>query len=182
MRDIISRSEKKRRFKQVEAAAMELSQLSNKDLENFPGDESIKKEVVACRGLKGGAKKRQIKYLAKVIRQHSLDEVYEYLTNVKGSALQGKKLFHEAERLRDTLINDALNSYQNAQQEQVEWEPDWASDTLQSVMSFFPDLNENDIRKTVYQYVRSRNRQHYRELFRILKAAIEAEERKKKFV
>ncbi len=159
---------------------MELAELSNKDLDGFPGNEKIAKEIVACRSLKGGSRKRQIKYLAKVLRQQSMDEIYEYLSMVKGSVLKEKKLFHEAERLRDVLINEALESYQKCQQEQLEWEPNWESDILQSVVERFTDINENDIRKTVYQYVKSRNRLHYRELFRMLKAAIETKERKKK--
>ncbi len=159
---------------------MELAQLSNKDLENFPGSEQVIKEIVSCRDLKGGARKRQVKYLAKVLRQQAMDEVYEYLTNVKGSALQENNLLHEAERLRDAVINEALQSYQVSQKEQFKWEPDWESQILDNVVNRFADLNENDVRQTVYQYVRSRNRLHYRQLFRIIKAAIEAEERKKK--
>ncbi len=179
MKDIISRSEQKRRFKQVEAAAMELAELSNKDLRKFPGDEEIAEEIVACRGLKGGARKRQIKYLAKVMRQFSMDEIYDYLTNIKGSALKEKQKFHEAERLRDALINEALYSYQKCQKEQLEWEPDWESEHLDATVRTYSEINEKELRKTIYQYVKSRNNLHYRELFRMLKAIIEAEERKK---
>ena len=60
----ISRSEQKRLFKQGEALAAELAELSDNDLKKFPGNDDIKKEIIACRGLKTGAKKRQIKYLA----------------------------------------------------------------------------------------------------------------------
>ncbi len=159
---------------------MQLADLSNKALGNFPGDEEISKEIIACRGLKGGARKRQIKYLAKVLRQYPMDDIYEYLTKIKGSDLKEKQKFHEAERLRDALVNDAMESFQLCQKEQTTWEPDWHSDILEQTTEMYPEAKENDLRKTIYQYVKSRNSLHYRELFRMLKATIELQERKKK--
>lgn len=180
MIDKISRSEQKRRYKQVEAAATEIAELSNRDLEKFPGSEEVHREILVCRGLKGSARKRQIKYLAKVMRKYPLDDIYDFLSEIKGSALKDKQKLHEAERLRDVLINEAIESYQYCQREQLVWEPTWRSEILDSTVQAYDDLKEKSIRKIVYQYVKTRNRLHYRELFRMLKAAIETEDRKRK--
>ena len=40
----------------------------------------------------------------------------------------------------------------------------------------YPDLSEGEIRKITYSYVKTRNRAHYRELFRMIKAAIDQDE------
>ncbi len=180
MKETVSKSEKKRIFKRVEAAAIEMADLSNRDLGKLPDNDEIKSEVMACRGLKGGARKRQIKYLAKIMRQFDVDEIFEFLDKIKGTSLQENKIFHEAERLRDILINDALESYQNCLRDGIVWEPHWQSDVLDSMVTSYPEGEVNEMRKSIYQYVKSRNRLHYRELFRIIKATIEFEERKKK--
>ena len=91
MVDYLSRSEKKRIYKQVEELAREVADLSDKELKVFPGGPVIHEEILATRGLKGGSRNRQIKYLAKVLRQGPLEEIYLFVTNRKGSQLHTKK-------------------------------------------------------------------------------------------
>jgi ribosome-associated protein len=180
MTEKLSRSEQKRTFRQIEDAAAELADLSNNDLKKFPGGKEITDEILACRGLKGGARNRQIKYLAKVMRQAPLDDIYTFLTDIKGSDLHKKGVLHEAERLRDTMINEAMEDHQRSLRMQTPWEPIWESDIIDHVVEKYQSLNADEIRKSVYQYVKSRNIVHYRELFRMLKAAIDYEEIRKK--
>lgn len=175
----ISRSEQKRLFKQIESLASELADLSDNDLKKFPGNEEVKNEIIACRGLKAGARKRQIKYLAKVLRQYSLDEIYIYLKARKGSSLQENQLFHEAERWRDVIINDAMEVYDDCRRERVVFEPDFYSENIRNVIEDLQDIDEKDLRRCTYQYVRTRNKTYYRELFRMIKAAIEGQGRNK---
>ena len=180
MTEKLSRSEQKRTFRRIEEAAAELADLSNNDLKKFPGGKEITDEIMACRGLKGGARNRQIKYLAKIMRQEPLDDIYTFLTDIKGSDLQKKGVLHEAERLRDTLINEAMEDHQRCLRAQIPWEPVWESDIISHVVEKYQSLNAGEIRKSVYQYVKSRNILHYRELFRMLKAAIDYEEIRRK--
>jgi ribosome-associated protein len=173
----ISRSEQKRLFKQVEDLAAELADLTNKDLKKFPGNDEIKAEIMQCRGLKGGAGKRQIKYLAKVLRQHPLDEIYDYLKARKGSDLKVNQLFHQAERWRDIIINEAMELNDKCRRDQIPFEPDYGSEFITDALAELPGLNETDLRRCTYHYVRTRDKTHYRELFRMIKAAIEVEGR-----
>jgi ribosome-associated protein len=64
--------------------------------------------------------------------------------------------------------------------EHLGWEMDWQSTEIESVVTRYPDLKEGEIRKAVYSYVKTRNRLHYRELFRMMKAAIDQSELKKR--
>lgn len=182
MAEYISKSEKKRQFKQTESVAAELAELSNAELKALPCSDELKEELVGVRGLKGGARKRQVKYVAKVMRQEPLDEIYEFLEQRKGSNLKAKQQFHEAERLRDVLINEAMESYQDSRRNQVDWDMDWESEEIDYVLEKFPGIKEGEIRKAVYNYVRSRNRVYYRELFRMMKGAIDQEEVRKKTI
>ena len=177
MAEFISRSEKKRIYKQVEELAREVADLSDKDLKKFPGGPVIHEEILAIRGLKGGARKRQIKYLAKLLRQGPVDEIYLFVTNKKGSELHAKKLFHAAERMRDTLINEAMEVHQEYQAMQEPFEMDWQSEFITEILAEYPNLDEGELRRVIYQYVTTHNKVHYRELFRMMKAAVEMKER-----
>lgn len=176
----ISRSEKKRLFKQVEDLAKELSELSDNDLSALEAEEEVKLEIQACRGLKAGARKRQIKYLAKVLRNYSMDSIYLFLKEKKGSELKRNKLFHRAERWRDVVVNEALEMADNCRREQVSFEPDFQSGMISDLLRELPTVNENELRQCAYQYARTRNKTHFKEIFRMVKAALDQEERNKK--
>ncbi len=180
MSEFISKSEMKRIYKQVGELAKEVADLSDKELKSFPGGTVIHEEILATRGLKGGSRNRQIKYLAKVLRQGPLDEIYLFITKRKGSDLHARKQFHEAERLRDTLINEAMEYHQNCLSEQIPFEPDWESPFITEVTEVYPNLKEKELRQVIYQYVKTHNKFHYRELFRMMKAAVDQKERVEK--
>ena len=114
-----SRSELKRQFKQIERAAKELSQLSDSDLHRLPGSETLKDEIVLSRKTKAGARKRQIKFIAKLLKNEDLDSILQFLNQKKGSKLEENNLLHDAERLRDAIVNEALNAYEICRQVQL---------------------------------------------------------------
>ncbi|WP_136799202.1 MULTISPECIES: ribosome biogenesis factor YjgA [Desulfosediminicola] len=180
MEENISRSEKKRQFKQTEQVAMELAEFSDNELKKLPCTDELKEEIRNCRGLKAGARKRQVKYLAKVMRLEPLEDIYDFLAERKGSDLKSKKKFHEAERLRDSLINEAIDDHDRCMEEHVQWDMDWPSSEIAGVLKRYPSISEGEVRKAVYSYVKTRNRLHYRELFRMLKAGIDLVDMKTK--
>ena len=174
MDETISRSEQKRRFKRIEDVAEELAALTDKDLKRLPEEGGIREEIKAIRGLSGGARKRQVKHLSKILRQGlELDAIYDFLNKRKGSHLKEKNQLHEAEHLRDILINEAMEDYQHCRSLQIDWEPDWQSEILGPAAAKYQGLDEDALRKTIYQYVKSHNKLYYRELFRMVKAAID---------
>lgn len=182
MTEIISRSEQKRRLKKIEETAAELAELTNKDLVKFPGNEEMKKEIMAIRDLKGGSRKRQIKHLAKIMRQEPIEPIDDFLADRKGSHVKEEKIFREAERLRDTIINEAIEDQDSCRMQHMDWEPDWESPILADVVARYQGFDEDAARKAAYQYIKTRNKVYYRELFRITKAALDLEEIRKRAV
>lgn len=169
----LSKSELKRQHKQVEEAAREIVRLNNNELRRLNlGDELIE-TVQLCRQLKGGALKRQVKYLAKLLKQEPMDEILRLLAFQKGSKLQDNKVHHQAERLRDAIINEALDARDDSIRAGVALEMDWASQAIAAAAEHYPDIDEAELRRCAHQYVRTRNKVHSRELFRMLKAAAE---------
>ncbi|MEN8189972.1 MAG: ribosome biogenesis factor YjgA [Thermodesulfobacteriota bacterium] len=173
MAEKISRSEQKRRHKQVGALAEELTALSDKDLKTLEFEDEILDEIKTVRTVKGGARKRQVKYLAKLLHTIELDPVYEFLKRRKGSQLKDNQQFHEAERLRDAVINEALAVHQQYRVANQTWDLDYPSELIPQAGRDYRFLDPDQLRKSTYQYAKTRNKVHYRELFRMIKAAIE---------
>jgi ribosome-associated protein len=166
-----SRSEKKRQYKQIEAAARECAVLSDNELARLPVDETVVEEIRICRTVKGGALKRQLKYVTKLMQYEQLDQVFTFLSQLKGSKLEENRFQHEAEKLRDAVVTDALQAWQESRQFDEPWPIDWPSEPIEDVVQRYPDIDEQELRSSAHQYARSRNKGHYREIFRIIRAA-----------
>lgn len=169
----LSKSEIKRQHKQVEMAAREILLLNDGELKRLDLDQEIIEAIQLARSLKGGALKRQTKYIAKLLKEKPTGELFEQLKRMKGSKLQENKLHHQAEYYRDMIINEALDAGDQYLMEGVEFEMDWPSAAIEAAIAEFPDVDEKDVRRSAYQYVKSRNKVHYRELFRTMRAAVE---------
>ena len=176
MAERISKSALKRRFKEEEEAAAALADLSDRDLAKLEVGERLKEEVRNCRGLKGGSKKRQIKYLAKVMRDDSVEAVFTFLEERKGSNLKEKQLHREAERLRDVLINETLDQYDEYRKNYEDWDMDWSGEELEAALQNL-DLEEKDLRSSLFQFARNRGHNHSKTTYRILRAALEKKAR-----
>jgi len=175
MTEKISKSEMKRRFKQEEEAASELALLSDKDLKKLEVSEGLKEEIILCRSVKGGSRKRQVKYMAKLMRDENVSDILDFLAARKGSKLKDNKLLHEAERLRDAVITEAIEQQQLCLKDRKPWEPDWVGSEIDDMIVRY-SIDSGDLRRTVHQYVKTRFHNHYKEVFRIVKAALEKDQ------
>ncbi|BDD87432.1 ribosome biogenesis factor YjgA [Desulfofustis limnaeus] len=170
----ISRSEQKRLLKQVEATARECLELSETEVGRLGLDDQLREALAVCRSIDGGgALKRQIKYVAKLLRSEDLPAIQRFLREKKGSKLDADRLFHDAEQWRDRIVNDAISSLEAHRRREEPWPTNWSSAAIDEVMVSFPDLDEHDLRQNAHHYARSRKKMYYRELFRIVRAAAE---------
>ena len=101
----LSRSEKKRRAKSIEQLVNELASLTDNEIISLPCEQGIQEEIRSAKNLKGGAKKRQLKYATKLLRDKPVEELYDFLAQKKGSLLKKNREFHELENFRNLLIN-----------------------------------------------------------------------------
>jgi ribosome-associated protein len=180
MAERISKSEQKRRFKRIEEGAAELAKLSDNDIKALPASEEVKAEILACRTVKTGALKRQIKYLAKILREEeAVDDVLAFLAEHKGSKVKQNRLQQEAERLRDLLVTEVLQYQEGLKQERRDLEMDWPAPALEEIADEH-GMDVREVRRSLHQYARTRVQTQYREIFRLIKAALDREERLKK--
>lgn len=173
MEDTISKSEKKRQAKNIEQLAKELVELSGNVIKQLPCDAFLQSEIINAGTLKGGARKRQIKYIAKELRHASPDELLSFLEKHKGSKLKKAGEFHELERLRDSIITEVLKDSNEAGTVDERLTEKWQSLEIAAVKEKFPDLDAQAVKKSALRYAATRKPAHGREIFRLLKAASE---------
>ena len=166
----ISRSEQKRRVKEIETLVVELAKLSRQVVEKCPCSQEVREFIKEADGLKGGAKKRQLKYITKLLKEEPLDELYKFLADRKGGELVKNKQFHEIEYWRDSLLNEALEAKKQCATEHVEWTEQWGSKVAVSIAHELPGAAEKTLLRLAYLFVQTRNPRHSREVFRYLMA------------
>lgn len=169
----ISRSERKRQLRRVEELVHELAGLPAGVIGLIPGSGEVRRQLREAAGMKGGARKRQIKYIARLLRDEPLEEIYAFLSGRSGAALQEKKEFHELELYRDSLLNEAIEAHRNAGSNGEEAGEEWPGRVIDEISAALPGIDRKSLRRLASLYARTRNRKYSRELFRLLRAAQE---------
>ena len=75
----LSKSEKKRRAKGIEQMVNELVKLPAGVINNLPCDQEVKDEIGMTKDLKSGTRKRQIKYITKILREQPIEDLLLFL-------------------------------------------------------------------------------------------------------
>jgi ribosome-associated protein len=169
----VSRTEKKRQAKEIETLSKELAELPPADLAKLPCDDFLRAEIKAVSKLKAGSRKRQIKYIAKELRQQPIDELLNFLEERRGSRLKIKIAHKELERLKNDIIAAALDEYNDRDDYEGYFFMDRKAPPLIKAIEMFPALNIEDLAKPAENFAATRKMGQSREIFRTLKAAAE---------
>lgn len=169
----LSRSEQKRRIKEVEQLVRELVELPEQVLSKLPCDDEVIFLCKEVQSLKGGTRKRQIKYITKILKKEPLADLYEFISKRKGASLQEKKQFHELEYLRDTLLDEAIAERKKLRSRQQELPETWSSETIGEIKKLLPLIDTVALSRLSAIFARTRQPRHSREIFRLLRAARE---------
>ena len=175
----LSKSERKRRAKGIEQLVAELAVLPLREIASLPCDQEIREVIAAAKELKGGSRKRQLKFATKLLRDKPADELYDFLARKKGSILKEKREFRELEHFRNTLITEAVQRYEERVHDNGyvnEFEPPkFLKDSMiiRDIVNHLPEVDLVSLKNAAIQFARTRNRKFSREVFRIMKAAME---------
>jgi ribosome-associated protein len=171
----LSRSEQKRRVKQVGKLVVELATLPAGLLGKLPVDKEVRLLFQEVAGLKDGPKKRQLKYITKLLRDTPTEELYAFLKKRKGTELHKEKQVSELEYLRDILLEEAIAVRRVAKAEYLDLTEDWSSAVVEDIAAELPSVDQHELHRLAFFFAISRNKQHSREIFRLLQAAQEKE-------
>lgn len=179
----LSRSEQKRRVKQLEELVEELAALPATVLDGLPAGEKLRDQLKEAAGLNhDGARKRLLKHITKLLREEESPEpLYQFLAGRKGDALLRKKRQHELEHLRDALIEEAFVAKQRAKERQEDFSENWRSQLAAEIAAKLPGADAGELARLAFFFAVSRNPRHSRELFRMLRAAQEQRGREAAF-
>jgi len=177
----LSRSEQKRRIKQLAKLVLELVRLPPGMIDRLPVREEVRQLIRETGGLKSGARKRQLKYITKLLRSEPVEALYDVLSAQRGGELLRKKQFHEIEYLRDILVEEAITARRLAQEERRGFEEGWQSEVVrETIVAQFPDIDQQEITRLAFLFALTRNKKHSREIFRVFQAAGEQGEMNRK--
>jgi len=154
-----SRSARKRAAQAVEELAHKLSELPPATFAALPLTPHLRKEAEAVRAIRShGARKRQVKHLAGLLREEpeQQEEVLAFLGGVSERQLQKQQEFHLLEALRDRLCH----------------EEDLAA-AVEECVRRFPSLDERRTRQLAQSARTHGDKQAARALFRLLRQAME---------
>ncbi len=174
----LSRSEQKRRAKNIEKLTTELADLSPGDINRLPCEKWLQDEIADIATLKAGARKRQLKYVTKNLRAMDPEPLFDFLSEQKGSRLKQNREFQELEKTRDRIIDDVLAAATEANAAGEQVLEDYQSPALDAAINLFPDLKANEVRTSALRFVRTRKITHSREIFRSLKTAADQAKRR----
>lgn len=174
----ISRTEQKRRVKEIERLVGELVTLPSQALEQAPFSEEIKQTLLETASLRGSVRQRQIKYLTKMVQEYPLEGVYALVSQHRGRELRDRQQFQAMEFYRNALINEALEQQQSCRENGDDWKEDWSSATVKELQRDLPEIDPLTLSRLSYLFARTRNPRYSREIFRYLRSIQELRQRK----
>lgn len=174
----ISRSEQKRRVKEVEKLVGELVKLPSQALAQVDGLGELGELLAETAKMKGSVRQRQIKYLTKFIAALPLEPLYALVSQYRGKALSEKKQQHTIEFFRDALIDEALEAQRQGEEYGEELEENWDSETVAELQVKMPEIEPLTLSRLSSLFARTRNPRYSREIFRYLKSVQEMRQRK----
>lgn len=168
-----SRTEKKRQAKDIEELGRELVELPPADLAKLPCDEFLRQEIVACRDMQGGARKRQIKYIARELRQLDSAPLLDFLAARRGSHLKDQLEEKELERIRLNILDAAITEYQDRPDPDCHFYMDKTAFPLLQAATLLPGFDLPAATRAAENFAATRKPAHSRELLKIIRAAAE---------
>ncbi|MFZ7198008.1 MULTISPECIES: ribosome biogenesis factor YjgA [Avibacterium] len=122
----VSKSEIKRDAEALKQLGEKLVNLTKTNLEKIPLEENILDAIALAQRLQKEAKRRQLQYIGKLLRQVDAEPIQEALDKIENKHNHQQALLHKLELLRDELIakgdealSNVLNDYPYADRQHL---------------------------------------------------------------
>lgn len=153
----ISKTKLKKDSKNIQELGNKISKLSINKIELFKFSPNIFDAIINLKKIKSNsAKKRQIQYLGKLLREIDLSNAFLTMENLKVSSQREVKRNHIAEKWRDELLkkNDSITKFINQ----------------------YPDIDKQSLRQTIVnaqkENLNNSQPKYSRQLYKIIKDII----------
>ena len=103
----VSKSQRKRDMHALQELGQQLVDLPKDQFEKITLEESLYDAIVDARHIRQhGAKKRQLQYIGKIMRNIDAEPIQEQLNTIQGHSSQATQTLHNIERWRDRLLGE----------------------------------------------------------------------------
>lgn len=155
--EFVSKTELKKDSKKIQAFGKKISELSFDEINSFNFTDSIFNAIKEYKLIKSNAaKKRQVQYLGKLLREIDLTSAYLQMEQLKNGSQLEIRNNHMVEAWRNRLIQD--------------------KEALTELINHFPDIDIQKIRQLVQNAIKEKNEKkspkYYRLIFKYLKENI----------
>ena len=156
-KEFVSKTELKKDSKKIQAFGKKISELSSEEISSFNFPDTILKAIKDCKSIKSNvAKKRQVQYLGKLLREIDLSEAYLKMDQINSNSQFEVRNNHKAEIWRERLIQD--------------------KDAVTELIRLCPDVDRQKIRQLIQNTLKeikaSNHPKYYRRLFKYIKEHI----------
>ena len=156
-KEFVSKTELKKDSKKIQAFGKKISELSSEEISSFKFPDTILKAIKDCKSIKSNvAKKRQVQYLGKLLREIDLSKVYLKMDQINSNSQLEVRNNHKAEIWRERLIQD--------------------KDAVTELIRLCPDVERQKIRQLIQNTLKetkaSNPPKYYRQLFKYIKEHI----------
>jgi len=154
-----SKSSRKREMQVMRDLGERLLSIPDEQLSRLP-DTDLVEAVNACKKItKGNARKRQLQYISKLLRNANVDEVQRLVDRYDARSRTHVLQFHQLERWRENLIAE---------------EPA----AMDEILATYPQVDRQHLRQLVRNAITERNAERqppvqYRKLFQYLKSLVD---------
>ena len=155
--EFVSKTELKKDSKKIQTFGKKISELSSEEISSFNFPDIILKAIKDCKSIKSNvAKKRQVQYLGKLLREIDLSEAYLRMDQINSNSQLEVRNNHRVEIWRERLIQD--------------------KNALTELIGLCPDIDRQKIRQLIQNTLKERKAsnppKYYRQLFKYIKEHI----------
>lgn len=151
---IVSKSEMKRDMDELQKLGEELVELKPSVLAKFPISEDLLEAIKDAQRFKNEARRRQLQYIGKVMRQEDPEPIQAALDKLRNKHSQNTAVLHKLETLRDRVIAEGDSA-------------------IDEVMELYPAADRQRLRQLARTAVKEKQNNKppkaFREIFQVLK-------------
>jgi len=154
---VVSKTELKKDSKKIQQFGRKISELTINNIKAFKFPLTIYEAVIGLKNLKSNsAKKRQVQYLGKLLREFDLTHAFLVMKQLEVSSQKEIQRNHIIEGWRDKLLNN--------------------NDSITEFIDEFPKIDRQSLRQTISNAQRekkdSKGAKYSRQLFKLIKDII----------
>ena len=153
---VISKTELKKDYKKIQEFGRRISELTINNIEAFKFPSNIYEATIDLKNIKSNsAKKRQVQYLGKLLREIDLTDAFLIMKQLKVSSQKEIQRNHIIEDWRDKLLSN--------------------NDSITQFVDEYPKIDRQSLRQTISNAQKDNKSPKYsRQLFKLIKDIIMA--------